>query len=329
MNDGDWADRFSADVDGLLREVGRMERESLPIEYHQAVNLARTLAVTDFSAESQRQQSLRRRLLNQIGVRQGWQQRVKRAMHALLEPHRPAVTAVAVFLVSLLVATLAWPGASTTVAQSIGASVRQLVLGRHTTVTQTASPGALATVSVTVHPVSATPMASASPNSARIGPVEESPGNLCIINTAIGRYGFSLLSDGDTVVRRLRTFEEAQAAVPFDLRRPGYLPDGYTLCEALVVPGGSAFLFYESPSGNIVLVQVSVGVPPGGDAEEAHATAVQVLTTGAIEPVTLNGQPAGWVEGHGLMWEAGGVSYTVGGGGLSLEEAIRIAESLE
>ncbi|MDH4136821.1 MAG: hypothetical protein OEW09_08950 [Anaerolineae bacterium] len=43
--------------------------------YRQALDLARTLAATDFSTESQVRQSLRRRLLNQVGAREGWQRR--------------------------------------------------------------------------------------------------------------------------------------------------------------------------------------------------------------------------------------------------------------
>ena len=126
-----------------------------------------------------------------------------------------------------------------------------------------------------------------------------------------------------------KIMEEAQEVIPFRLRQPGYLPEGYALCEVLVAPGGSSFLFYESPKGNIILVQISVGGSSGGAGDEGSATAVQVLTAGSIEPVSLNGVAAGWVEDHGLMWEADGISFTVGGPGLSLEEAIRVASSLE
>jgi len=44
--------------------------------------------------------------------------------------------------------------------------------------------------------------------------------------------------------------------------------------------------------------------------------------------VTVNGQDAGWAE-YVLVWEADGISYRLSGPSLSLEEAIRIAESLE
>ena len=80
MNERDWADRFSSDVDGLLNQAGRTDSEPTPTEYRQALDLARTLATADFSAESQVRQELRRRLLNRIGAREGWQLRKEYAM---------------------------------------------------------------------------------------------------------------------------------------------------------------------------------------------------------------------------------------------------------
>ena len=321
----DWADRFSHDVDDLLCEAGKMECEPLSAEYRQVVGIARTLATTDFSVESQMKQPLRRRLLDQVDTRQGWQQKAARALSALFEPSRPAVKAAAMILMGFFVMTVAWPGASATLAQSIRASVQQLVLGQHTTVTQTACPDELATVAIVAHQVRGTPVASAVSNMAQT----EAADNLCIINTVIGRFGFHLPSESDAVARSFSTLDEARGVVPFRLRQPGYLPDGYILRETLVAPGGAAFLFYEGQKGDVILVQISVGLQTGDDPQPVQATAVEILTSGAIEPVTLKGVPAGWVEGHGLMWEADGVSYTVGGVNLSLGEALRIAESLE
>jgi len=337
MSERDLADRFSHDVDGFLSEAGRMEYEPLPAEYSQALNLARTLAATDFSAESQIKQPLRRRLLDQVDTRQGWQQKAVRALSSFFDPSRPAVKAAVMILMGFFVMTMAWPGASATLAQSIRASVQQLVLGQHTTVTQTASPDELATVAIVAHPVRGTPVASAVSNlaqtdaagTAAVATAIAREDNLCIINTVIGRFGFHLPSESDAVARSFSTLDEAMVVVPFRLRQPGYLPDGYVLRETLVAPCGAAFLFYEGKNGDVILVQISVGLQPGDDPQPVQATAVEILTSGAIEPVTLNGVPAGWVEGHGLMWEADGISYTVGGVSLSLNEALRIAESLE
>jgi len=329
MSERHLAGRFTRDVDDLLGREGRMEAEPVSGEYRKILDLAGTLAKADFSVDSRIRGPLRRRLLGRVDVRQGWQQKAVHALRSLSEPRNSVMTSIAVVLLGALVITLIWPGASATLAQSIRATVRQLALGRHTTVTQTACPDRLATVSVVAQSASPTPVASVWPDSAQAQSSIGQEGNLCIINTVIGRFGFHLGADSDAVARRFTTLEEAQEAIPFRLRRPGYLPEGYALCEALVAPGGSSFLFYESPKGNIILVQISVGGVSGEDPGEDSAAAVQVLTSGFIEPVSLDGVAAGWVEDHGLMWEADGISYTVGGLDLSLDEAIRVASSLE
>ena len=321
--------RFTRDVDDLLSQEGRMEPEPMSAEYREVLKLAGTLAKADFSTGSRMRGSLRRRLLDRIETRQSWPQTAVRVLRSISEPRNSLLTSIAVILMSALLFTLVWPGASATLAQSIRATVRQLALGRHTTVTQTACPEQLATVSVVTQAASATPVTSVWPDSTQTESTLRGEGNLCIINTVIGRFGFQLASDSDAVARRFSTLEEARESVPFGLRRPGYLPEGYALREVLVAPGGASFLFYESPKGNIILVQISVGVDPGAADGRGSVAAVQVLTSGAIESVFLNGMPAGWVQGHGLMWEADGISYTVGGPDLSLDEAIRVAESLD
>jgi hypothetical protein len=56
---------------------------------------------------------------------------------------------------------------------------------------------------------------------------------------------------------------------------------------------------------------------------------VGMLNDKPIEEVMLDGQAAGWVAGLSLAWQAEGVTCTLGGLGLTLDEAIRLAESLE
>ena len=67
-------------------------------------------------------------------------------------------------------------------------------------------------------------------------------------------------------------------------------------------------------------------LPCSGQAPDPKPT---YLPAKPIGEVSLNGQPAGLVEGTDLMWEADGISYVLGGLDLSLDPAIRIAESLE
>lgn len=319
MNEQDWADRFSRDVDGLLNEAGRTDSEPLPAEYHQALDLARTLATTDFSAESRVRHTLRRRLLSGTDAREGWRQQKEYVMRTFFRQRRAAVAVIlaSVVLAALLVITLAWPGGLTAAAQAIGDFVQSLVaVGPHTTVRQVDPEWA------TAHPQRPLPAT----------PVVEQRGRLWIIRTAIGNFGGDVLPGNDAAVQRFDTFNEAQAAVPFDLCKPGYLPAGYMLRETMVTPSEWAFFFYDGPYGDIILVQALVytRVRKLSETEMVGTlSSIGILTDGPIEEVTLNGRRAAWVEGHSLVWEAEGLSYHLGGPNLTLDEAIRIAESLE
>jgi len=315
MDEKDLADRFSREVDDLLqeRQTGFVQ-PPLPGEYRQALDLARALTAVDLSGESRVRQTLRHRLLNRLDGREGWSLRKEFPMPVFSLHRHPAVILTVVALLTVLVVTLAWPGALTTAAQGIENVVQTLVLGQHTAVGQVTGAGQAATLR---------------PKPVLARPVVERRGDLWIIRTAIGSFGGNVPPGKEATVHRFTTLDEAQAALPFALRRPAYLPQGYALREVMVAPIGEAFLFYDGPQGDILLAQMAVGMQPGGAANEAIATAVQVLTDGAIESVALGGQTAAWVEDHSLMWEAEGISYTLGGAGLSLDEARRIATSLK
>lgn len=303
MNEQDWADRFSHDVDNLLNEARRMDSEPTPTEYRQALDLAHTLATTDFSTESQMRRALRRRLLNWTDAREGGQ-------------GQSAVTLAAIVLAALLVVALAWPGVLTAAAQAIEDFVQILGVGPHTTVHQVDPEWA------TAHPQRPLPAT----------PVVEQRGRLWVIRTAIGNFAGDVLPGNDAAVQRFDTFNEAQAAAPFDLCKPGYLTAGYALREAMVTPSDRVFLFYDGPYGDIILVQspVYTRVERLSETEMVGTlSSIGILTDGPIEEVTLNGRRAAWVEERSLVWEADGISYLLGGPNLNLDEAIRIAESLE
>ena len=54
---------------------------------------------------------------------------------------------------------------------------------------------------------------------------------------------------------------------------------------------------------------------------------VGFLTNGTLEEVKVRGQAAIWADDHLLMWEEDRISFVVGGPRLTLDEAVRIAES--
>lgn len=106
MNERAWADCFSRDVDSLLSEAGRTDSEPLPTEYRQALDLARILATTDFSAESRVRQALRRRLLNRVGEREERQRRNAYPVRPFFRGRRSTVILTAVLAVFLLSALI-------------------------------------------------------------------------------------------------------------------------------------------------------------------------------------------------------------------------------
>jgi hypothetical protein len=303
MNERDWADRFSRDVDSLLNEAGRTDSGPIPTEYRQTLDLARTLATTDFSAESRVRHALRHRLLNRIGAREGWQRRKEITMRTLFRQRHPAVVLGAVVLAALIVVTLAWPGALTAAAQGIYNVIQRIVVGPYTQAVQIELQG---------EPREPRPL----------------PPDMWRVKTEIGNFGGNVLPGVEPAVRSVTDFEEAQELASFQLRAPGYLPEGYTLRE-IKLPPGNAFLFYGGTAHDIILVQMQVGPQPSDDPNVAVGVFSGFMTSGTLEEVELDGQPAAWANNHSLRWEADGISYTVGGLDLSLDEAIRIAQSLE
>lgn len=312
MNEQDWADRFSRDVDSLLSTTDESGYGQMTDDYRQMFALARTLSTTDFSGESWVRQVLRRRLLNQIDARAGRRFGREKLVRALSWGHHPALFLVVVVLASLFIVSWTWPGTLTATAQGVENFVQSLRLGYNTSVHRLGS-------------------GQAAPLQRQSSPVVEVKqwNNYWVIRTSIGNFGGNVSPGQVAIVHRLLTFGEAQEIVHFRLRQPGYLPKGYTLREVIVSPIGSVFLFYGGPDGDIVLLQTPVGTQSGGDTERVITAAIQTVTDQPIESATLNGEPAAWIEGRGLMWEADSISYTVGGANLSLEEATRIATSLK
>jgi hypothetical protein len=157
------------------------------------------------------------------------------------------------------------------------------------------------------------------------------PADVWIIDTEIGGFAGNAPPGVDPTVRSVTDLEEAQASTNFHLRTPTDLLEGYALREVKLAPiGGThwAFLFYDGPGHDIIVVQMSVGPQPSDEPNTVAESVVGLVTDGTLEEIDFDGRPAVWSDGHGLMWEADGVSYTVGGLDLSLEETLQIARSL-
>ena len=171
--------------------------------------------------------------------------------------------------------------------------------------------------------------------------VVEQRGGFWVIRTAIGSFTSPAeLSGRDASLRHFDSFAGLQKALPFELHQPRYIPAGYGFREAMLTPLYRVFLIYDGPEGNIILLQMPVGVQPMAGSTPAPGrgprtptepplfAVVEMLTDAPIESVELSGQQAAWVGNRNLMWEADGVNFILGGTNLSLDEVTRIAESL-
>jgi len=220
---------------------------------------------------------------------------------------------VAIAAALLVVVVFAWPGALTTAAQGFEAFMQRLVLGEHTTeqqVPEKATP--------TRRPTPAAPL------------VAERQGDAWIIHTEIGSFHSpGGLPGRDNNIQEFESFADTAFALPFKLHSPAYLPAGYTFREAVVTPLYRTFLFYEGPAGDIVFLQMPVGEQPDDDPMTNLYAVVEMFTDEPLESVHVGETPAVWVGTRGLMWEAEGTNFILGGAGLGRQEAIRIAESLE
>ena len=224
-------------------------------------------------------------------------------MRTFFQKRRPAIILASVVLAALLVVTLAWPRALTAAAQGIYNVIQRIVVGPSTEVVQVEFQG---------EPNEPPPL----------------PPDMWSVDTEIGGFGGNVLPGVEPTVHSVTDFVEAQELTPFHLRAPNYLPEGYTLREIKLVPG-NAFLFYGGAGHDIIVVQMLVGPQPSDDPNVGIAVMGGWVTNGPVEEVDLDGRTAVWIDSHSLTWEVDNISYTVGGLDLSLDEAIRIAESLE
>ena len=274
-----------------------------------------SLATTDFSAESRVRGTLRRQLLNQVGVQEAWRPGKRVTTNNLFSERRWALCLLTVLLATLFAVALVWPDALAAAAQGIADLVQSLRLGPHTSARQIDPEWAAA------HPQNPPPAT----------PEVRYDGDTWIVRTSIGNFAGDLLP-GSHTVRRFDTLDEAQAAIGSHLDQLLSLPAGYLLREAMVTPDDWLFQFYDGPQGELILAQVHVYErveQESGQQIVTTARHVGLLTDKPIERVIVDGQPGGWVEGYGLLWEVDGASLVLGGPNLALEEAIRLAESLE
>lgn len=323
----DVADLLSRDIDMLLQDAGRLESEALPEDYGELLCLARRLLRTDFSAHSRLREPLRKRLLRHSALPSPRTLHPGPRVRSYFWRRHPTLLGTALVMMLLLIAPLARPGALTAGAQRFESWVMQVILRR---------PPAVQYVLMSASS-QLPPETSTLPEAARVAPVRGGVYPVTFIteqtrdwalHTSIGTFRGDAPLRLDPVVRRFVTLPETQAAAGCRLHQPGYLPAGYTFDEGVVTPIDVVYLFYRGPKADIVLAQIGGREPLSTLAGSMPLPFLATRTDKPIRVVQLDSRPATWIEGHGLIWEADQSAFLVGGRELNLDEAKRIAMSV-
>ncbi len=298
-----WAERFSRDVDGLTNAADRLAQTNVPTDYREALKFARDLARWDFSVESRRRESLRRQLILQ--AQQDAAIRQERQMNTLRLRRTLVLTIIGAALALALMLTLFYPGGMAAAADNLYNAIRTILLGDYSRAVQV-PPGT-------------------GDNSAALPP------DVWKISTEIGNFAGNAPPGVEPIVRSMTSLNDAQAVAKFHLAAPTDLPRGYVLREVKLAPiGGTHWVisFYGGSAHDVIVVQMPVGRQPSQNPNELTGIFSGFGTDGTLAKTDLDGRPAAWADGHSLMWEAGGISYVVGGLDLTLDEAKQIARSL-
>ncbi len=123
------------------------------------------------------------------------------------------------------------------------------------------------------------------------------------------------------------SLEEAQAAADFDIKQPGYMPEGFAFESAHAykdkegsLSGLYVNLDYSDGNGNVITVMERL---------LNEETAFKISTDGEMEEVLINGINAVILNGRNINFETqDNISVSIHGGNIARDELIKIAESI-
>jgi hypothetical protein len=291
MDEQDWANRFSHDVDGLLSKSKRVDFEPLTEDYRETFDVARILAKTDFSHESQERRAVRRQLLDSFDAPAVLMSRGKQTKKI----RRRLLVSIAGALALLLAMIITF--GPVVAAQRISNGLKIVVLDVYTTVERIESV------------VTGQPM----------------PDDSWHVSLPCFVAGGNGLPGTRPEVPSVEDLIKAQEITSFNIQLSSYLPEGYRLKEIKLAPiltGVGALLFQSNPTAYLihvgpcpylVIVQNPVGPQPIYGSGSVAGQFTTLATNGPIVEVDINGINAAWVDDCILIWEQGVLSYMVGG----------------
>lgn len=297
----DFVKKFNADVDNILAGNPKVNRQEVPTEYDDLLQLAAVLADTDLAPDQSKKLILRRRLMNRCLAKNTARNRKEVIMKKFLGKHRPALIACSFTMVAMLGFYLIFPGTLTAMADNLG---KILKLGPYVT---------LISNDTIPEPSTSNPLTSEQQSQLdENGYVEftDKNGNLNIVR-----------SWGEPPADKVNYFSlsDAQEGVSYKLLAPAYLPEGYSFKNAECFEKSKEYitLNFQGPGKDIILMQRLM------NEQTKYETNGEV-----VESVTINGNNGAWVDSS-LTWQIGDVNYTLIAKGCSNEETMKIAESVK
>lgn len=298
MNKQRQAEQFTQEIDNILHQVPPLEIKRDLETHRRDLEIVQALIASDFSADSQVQQTLKQKLRSaQFG------QKEHLIMNSQIFSRSFGRLAIAGLLIAFLILAISPLGAI--LAQSLIQTVQRWQLGENTRVVSV--DGDFEAIPDENGETVILPALETSPDSEEIPPDQEAEQQRHI------------------TLDPTLPFEQAQAEVTFTLRQPTFIPEGYEFQGVVVGHSGQASLDYIHRSENRLMGLLQTAV--GGANGQVQLTFSSDMV--AIDTV-VNGQEALWTQAGDeglLVWEASGVNYQLVG--LSdLELALRVAESI-
>jgi hypothetical protein len=159
-------------------------------------------------------------------------------------------------------------------------------------------------------------------------------GESWFVDTPYGGFGGGVAEGESAVVQQTSSLEELRALTPLDLPLPAYRHRGQPLRfdHAQVAPGGIVLVYFGSGPGELLLMLAPVGkgrsVAYGRSVSRTTPDGQTIIESPELETEEIydGDRPAVWDPDpfgrtSALRWEEGGVSYSLMGLSLTLDEA--------
>ncbi len=304
--------QFSSDLEKII-EGREIDLTSINDKnYKTSIDTAALLIESLPKSPINQKEELKAKVFKQIEQKQSLSNQINESIHFSLMGMKKRITVAATPLVLCILLIL--PPTSA-LAENTFEFIKEIIasyqLGNHTTVQQ-----------VEFDITSTEQLSSLQP-----------PLNMWTYKMKIGTFGGNVLSGESAALQTFKSIEEGQNAVDFTLKIPTYMPEESNLREMVLSPSGHVFLVYDSPKGEIDMIQkqMNSATKTSNLITTVEKEAIHITTNGKTEAIQINGKEAIWSEDeekNTIVWEDNAFFFSLGGN-LSKDEIIKIVSSLK